>query len=98
MANSMTMDYLSVRQTEKKLPVKSTRSPQCRIDGIQPVGGANDHNLSPTVQPIHQCQQGGHNGTGVGIREIKHKSPVKQFIKAILSSDLGNGDNTGLIQ
>lgn len=37
------------------------RSAQCSIQGIHPVGGPDHHHLPPCIQPIHECQQGGHN-------------------------------------
>lgn len=48
------VSHLLVRQVEQKLPVKASRSPECRVDRVKSVCSTNDHYLPTTVQAVHQ--------------------------------------------
>ena len=66
--------YFSVWETEQELPVEAPGPPQGGVDGVQPVGGSDHHHLSTAVQPIHQGQQGGHDGAAVNHTAQGHAS------------------------
>mmetsp|Transcript_34945 Transcript_34945/g.84411 ORF Transcript_34945/g.84411 Transcript_34945/m.84411 type:complete len:230 (-) Transcript_34945:756-1445(-) len=46
-----------VRHTNVQLPVKSTESTQCTIDGVGPVGGSDHNSLCSPLHAIHQSQE-----------------------------------------
>ena len=54
--------YFFRRKREHEFSVKSTRSPESRIDGVYSIGGSNHDDFPTVVQSIHESQQGGDNG------------------------------------
>ncbi|KAG7251379.1 hypothetical protein CRUP_027573, partial [Coryphaenoides rupestris] len=50
------------KKTEEELPVKAAGPSESGVDGVQPVCRADHHYLPAAVQPVHQGQQGGHDG------------------------------------
>lgn len=53
---------LSVRESKQELPVEAAGPPQRWVNGVQPVSGADHHNLTAGIQAVHQNQQRGHDG------------------------------------
>ncbi|KAG7251380.1 hypothetical protein CRUP_027574 [Coryphaenoides rupestris] len=58
------VDELAEKCTEEELPVKAAGPSESGVDGVQPVCRADHHYLPAAVQPVHQGQQGGHDGAG----------------------------------
>lgn len=54
--------HLNCWQREEKLPVKTSRPSQCRVDGVDSVGGSDEQHITTVLEPVHQGQQGGHDG------------------------------------
>ena len=50
-----------VRNSDLNLPVKAAGAAQCRIDGLFPVSGSDDHHLAALLQAVHHGQQLGHH-------------------------------------
>lgn len=57
----VSLSHLFVRQVEQKLPVKTSRPPECWVDRIKSVCSTDDNYLPTTVQTVHQGQKSGHN-------------------------------------
>ena len=54
--------YLQPRQWEGQLPIEPPGPPQRSVDGVDAVGGADDHHAAAGVQAVHEGQQGGDDG------------------------------------
>lgn len=63
--------YLSVRQSEEELSVEAPGPSQRRVDGVEPVCRSDHHNLTSTVQPVHQSQERWHDGAAGQTRRDK---------------------------
>lgn len=58
----MTMNNLSGWEGKEKFSIKSSRSSQSWVNGIDPISCSNDNNLPTAVQTIHEGEKSGHNG------------------------------------
>ena len=90
----LSITYISGWQRKDKFSIKSSRSPQSRIDSIYPICSSNDYYLPTTVQPIHQSKESGHNG-GVDLVLTTRTNRGKSI--NLIKEDDGRSNLVGLI-
>lgn len=73
-----------IRQVEKKFPVKTTRSPECRIYRIQSICSTNYNYFTSIIQSIHEGKKSRHNGAKREFSKKKNKKNYREHCNSFL--------------